>query len=50
MLSNKPMVHGGRLIIDICYKYNIQKVISFIVTEASGIRKAGLYYLYNFPD
>ena len=41
------MVPGGRLIIDIGYRYNTRKVFSFIVTEDTGSTKAGINYLSN---
>ena len=50
VLRSKPMVPGGRPLIDIGYKYNAQKVLYFIVTEKSGITHAGLPYLSKYPD
>ena len=44
------MVPRGRLLIDIGYKYNTQKVLSFIVTDDAWITKAGHTYLYKHPD
>ena len=44
------MVPRGRLLIDIGYKYNTQKVLSFIVTDDAWITKAGHIYLYKHPD
>ena len=41
---------GGRPIIYIGYKYNTWKVISFIVTDNTGITQAGIPYLSNSPD
>ena len=35
-------VPGERPIIDIGYKYNMHKVLSFIITEDAGITKAGI--------
>ena len=35
---------------DIGYKYNMQNVISFIVTYNTGSTKAGLLYLSNYTD
>ena len=32
VLRSKPMVPGDRTLIDIGYKYNVRKVLSFIVT------------------
>ena len=36
VLSSKPMVPGGRPLMDIGYKYNAQEVLSFIVTDNAG--------------
>ena len=44
------MVPGGRPLIDIGHKYNACKVVYFIVIEDSGITKAGIPYLYKYPD
>ena len=50
MFRNNPMVTGGRLLVSIGYKYNLLKVIYFIVTEDTWITKAGIPYLYKYPD
>ena len=50
LLRSKPMVPGGRTIIDIGYKYNVREIISFIVTVNLVSTKAGLNYLSNYPD
>ena len=50
MLRIKPMLQGGRLIIDIGYKYTARKVLYFIVIENTGIAQAGLPYLSKYPD
>ena len=50
MLRIKPIVPRGRLIIVIGYKYNVCKVLSFIVTDNTGITQAGLTYLSKYPD
>ena len=50
MLRSKPMVPGDRTLIDIGYKYNVRKVISFIVTDNTGSTKTGIPYLYKYPD
>ena len=50
MLRSKNIVPGGRPIISIGCKYNVQKVIYFIVTDNTGITQAGLPYLYKYPD
>ena len=47
---SKPMVPGDRPLIAIVYKYNAWKVISYIITDNSGIIKTGIPYLYNYPD
>ena len=50
VLRRRPMVSGGRLVIAIDCKYNVRKVLSFIVTYNSGIIQAGLPYLSKYPD
>ena len=44
------MVSGGRPLIAIGYKYNMQKVLSFIVTEKSGSTQSGIPYLSKYFD
>ena len=44
------MVPGGRPLIDIGYKYNARKVLSFIVTDNAGSTKNGIPYLSKYPD
>ena len=44
------MVPGGSPLIDIGYKYNVQKVLYFIVTENIGITISGITYLSKYPD
>ena len=44
------MVPGGRPFIAIGYKYNLQKVLSFIVTDNAGSTKTGIPYLSKYPD
>ena len=44
------MVPGERPIMYIDYKYNMQKVLSFIATEDAGSTKAGISYLSKYPD
>ena len=39
-----------RLLISIDYKYDMQKVISFITTYDVGITKAYIHYLYKYPE
>ena len=50
MLRSKPVVPRGRPLISIDYKYNMQKVIYFIVTDNKGSLQAGLLYLSKYPD
>ena len=45
VLRRKPMVPGGRLLIDIGYKYDTCKVLFFIVLEKKESIQAGLQYL-----
>ena len=49
VLSSKPMVPGGRPLIAIGYKYNTQKVLSFIVTDNAGMAQKGIPYLSKYP-
>ena len=44
------MVPGGRPLLSIGYKYNSQKVLSFIVTDNAGSIQTGLPYLSKYPD
>ena len=44
------MVPRVRPLIDIGYKYNERKVLSFIVTENAGITNTGIPYLSKYPD
>ena len=44
------MVPGDRPLIAIGYKYNVRKVLSFIVTYNTGSTNNGIPYLYNYPD
>ena len=41
---------GDKPLIAIGYKYNAQKVLSFIVTDKSGSTKTGIPYLSKYPD
>ena len=50
VLSRKPMVPRGRLLITIGYKYTTRKVLSFIVTDNVRSTQASLPYLYKYPD
>ena len=44
------MVPGGSPLIAIGYKYNVRKVIYFIVTDNAGSTQTGLPYLSKYPD
>ena len=44
------MEPGDRTHIAIAYKYNARKVLSFIVTDNTGITKTGIPYLSNYTD
>ena len=50
MLRSKPIVPGGRSRIAIVNKYNVWKVLSFIVTDNAWITQEGLTYLSNYPE
>ena len=50
MIRINNMVPRCRSLIDISHKYNAQNVLSFIVTDNTGITQAGLTYLYKYPD
>ena len=50
MLSSKPVVPRDRPLIYISYKYNVRKVLYFIVTENSGKKNTGIPYLSKYPD
>ena len=50
VFRSKPIVHGGRPLIAIGYKYNAQYFLSFIVVDNSGTSKAGLPYLSKYSD
>ena len=50
MLSSNPMVPGGRPLIDIGYKYNMRKILYFIVKDNAWSTQAGLPYLTKYPD
>ena len=45
MLKINPMVPGDRSLPAIDYKYNSNKVLSFVTTEGSGIKKPDITYL-----
>ena len=44
------MIPGDRLLIFIRYKYNMRKVLSFIVTDNAGITNTGIAYLSKYPE
>ena len=44
------MLPRGRLLIDMGYKYNAHKFLSFVVTYDAWITKSGHTYLYKHPD
>ena len=48
VLRIKPMVSGGRPLIAVSQKYNVWKVLYFIVTDHTGRTKAGLPCLSNY--
>ena len=50
VLRSKPMVPGGWPLIAICYKYNVRKVLSFIVTNNAGSTKTGIPYLSKYTE
>ena len=50
MLRSNPMVTGGRPLIFIGYKCNTREVLSFNVTENSGITQVGIPHLSKYPD
>ena len=50
VLRSKPMAPRDRPLIAIGYKYNAQKVLSFIVTDNAGSINTGIPYLYKYPD
>ena len=44
------MVPGVRPLIAIGYKYNVQKVLYFIVMDNAGSTKTGIPYLSKYTD
>ena len=50
VLRRKPMVPRYIRLIAIGYKYNVRKVLCFIVTDKSRITKTGIPYLSKYPD
>ena len=49
VLRSKSVVPGDRPLISIGYKYNMQKVLYFIVTDNTGITNTGIPYLSKYP-
>ena len=45
-----PMVPRVRPLMAIVYKYNVQKVLSFIVTDDKGIKNPGLTHLSQYHE
>ena len=50
VLRSKPMVPGDRPLIDIGYKYNARKVLSFIVKDNTGSTQTGIPYSSKYTD
>ena len=50
VLRSKPMVTRYRPLIAIGYRYNVRKVLSFIVTDKSGSTNTGIPYLFKYPN
>ena len=50
MLRGKPMVPGERPLLAIGYKYNSQKVLSFVATVGAGNTSLGIPYLSKYPN
>ena len=50
VLRSKPIVPRDRPLIYIGYKYNAQKVLSFIVRDTEGITKTDIPYLSKYTD
>ena len=50
MLRSKPVMPGGGPLIDIGYKYNTQKVLSFITTADTDSKKSGIPFLFKYPE
>ena len=49
VLNIKSMVPRGRALITISWKYNVQKVISFVAKEYEGRTKAVITHLSKYP-
>ena len=50
VLKINYLVPGDMPMISISYKYNAQKVLSWIATKDAGRRKSGITYLFKYPD
>ena len=50
LLRIKPMVPGYRLLISISCKYNVQKILSFIVIDHAGGTNSCIPYLYKYTE
>ena len=50
VFRSKPRVPGERPPIYIGYKYNYQKVLSFVSTVGLGRTTLGITYLSKYPD
>ena len=50
VMRSNPIVPGFNALIYIGYKYNVQKVLSFIVTDYASSTKAYITYLSKYPD
>ena len=50
VLKSNPMLPGDRPLIAIGYKYNLRKVLSFIVTDNTGSTNTSILYLYHYLD
>ena len=50
VLRRKPILPGERWLLNIVYKYNSRKVLSFFSTEGAGSTTLGIPYLSKYPD
>ena len=50
MSNSKHVVPGDSALVAIGYKYNSNKVLSFITTYENWIKKSGIAYSYKYPD
>ena len=49
VLRSNNMVPGGIRLITIGYKYDVRKVLYFIIKEDTGMKKSGIPYLSKYP-